>query len=216
MEVPEIVIPQIKTIQLPTIPTIEGNPYQVLNVPLPNINLPGCVKTHRDSSVKNTAIIEDDPGGAYFSCPTGELPSYTPIDYNPRELTIIEEKKEEKINTDTPKPPEQKQPEIPKKEKEEIVIPDCPGPKDQRIKDFRNESRLERVIGHKRGDDGIECITLYENVPFKDQFIPEISVIVSTALIGLVAASSPLLLNLVKPLVKNLVKKLTKKKNDIK
>ena len=52
MEVPEIVIPQIQTIQLPTIPTIEGNPYQVLNVPLPNINLPGCVKTHRDSSVK--------------------------------------------------------------------------------------------------------------------------------------------------------------------
>ena len=71
---------------------------------------------------------------------------------------------------------------------------------------------MERVIGHKRGEDGIECVTIYENVPFKDQYIPEVSTIVSTAVIGLVAASSPLLLNAVKPLVKQVVKKLTKKK----
>jgi len=74
---------------------------------------------------------------------------------------------------------------------------------------------LERVIGHKRGDDLIECITLYENVPFKDQYIPEVSTLVSTAVIGLVAASSPLLLNAVKPLVKQVVKKLTKKKDKV-
>jgi len=72
---------------------------------------------------------------------------------------------------------------------------------------------LERVIGHKRGDDEIECITLYENVPFVDQYIPEPSTIVSTAIIGLVAASSPFILNLIKPAIKNIVKKLTKKKD---
>ena len=94
-------------------------------------------------------------------------------------------------------------------------MPPCPGKSNQRVGDFRNEKRLERVIGHKRGDDGIECITLYEDVPFKDQYIPEVSSIVSTAVIGLVAASSPLLLNIVKPLVKNLVKKLTKKKDKV-
>jgi len=43
----------------------------------------------------------------------------------------------------------------------------------------------------------------------------EVSSIVSTAVLGLVAASSPLLLNIVKPLVKNLVKKLTKKKDKV-
>jgi hypothetical protein len=45
-----------------------------------------------------------------------------------------------------------------------------------------------------------------------DQYIPEPSTIVSTAVIGLVAASSPFILNAVKPLVKQIVKKLTKKK----
>ncbi len=68
----------------------------------------------------------------------------------------------------------------------------------------------------KRGEDGIECITLYESVPFKDQYIPEVSTIVSTAVIGLVAASSPLLLNAVKPLVKQIVKKLNKEKGKTK
>ena len=94
-----------------------------------------------------------------------------------------------------------------------MFIPPCPGKKDQRVGDFRNEKKLERVIGHKRGEDGIECITLYENVAFVDQYIPEFSTIVSTAIIGLVAASSPFILNLIKPAIKNIVKKLTKKKN---
>jgi len=49
-----------------------------------------------------------------------------------------------------------------------------------------------------------------------EQYIPEVSTIVSTAVIGLVAASSPLLLNAVKPLVKQIVKRLTKKKDKVK
>ena len=91
-------------------------------------------------------------------------------------------------------------------------MPPCPGKSNQRVGDFRNEKKLERVISHKRGDDGVECITIYEDVPFTSQYIPEVSTVVSTAIIGLVAASSPLLLNIIKPLVKQIVKKLTKKK----
>jgi hypothetical protein len=55
---------------------------------------------------------------------------------------------------------------------------------------------------------------LYEDVPFVDQYIPELSTIVSTAVIGLVAASSPLILNIIKPAIKNIFKKLTTKKKD--
>ena len=215
MEIPEIVVPNINTINIPTVVNIPNNINSTLNIPLPNINLPGCVKSHRDSSVKNTAIIEDDPQGAFFSCPEGSMPSYNPIDYNPRNLTIVEEKQENKPSAETPKPPPQKETKIPEKETEEKFIPDCPSSKQQRVGDFRNEKRLERVIGHERGEDNIECITLYENVTFKDQYIPEISTLVSTAVIGLVAASSPLLLNAVKPLVKNIIKKLTKKKKKV-
>ena len=120
------------------------------------------------------------------------------------------------VTNETPPLPETKQTDIPEiKEDKPIELEPCPGKKDQRVGDFRNEKRVERVIGHKRGDDGVECITIYEDVPFKDQYIPEVSTIVSTAVIGLVAASSPLLLNAVKPLVKQIVKRLTKKKDKV-
>ena len=210
MEIHEIVIPEIPQIN---VNTYISTPLPVLNVPLPNIDLPGCIKTHRDASVKNTQIIEDDVNGAFYSCPEGKIPSFVPINYDRKKIEIVEQKQESPPST--PDIPEAKQPEIPDipKEKETIKLEPCPGKNNQRVGDFRNEKRLERVIGHKRGDDGIECITIYEAVPFfPDRYIPEVSSIVSTAVIGLVAASSPLLLNIVKPLVKQIVKKLTKKK----
>ena len=210
MEIPNISIPDIKVPHL-NIPT--ANPYQVLNVPPPSIKLPGCVKYHRDASPKNTALYDDDPTGTTISCPTGSMPTFKPLLYDRRKIEIIENKEQEKRveNNETPIQEEVK-PDIPKEKKEIKVVP-CPGPKDQRINDFRNSSRLERVIGHEKSEDGTRCITIYEDVPFKDQYIPEVSTIVSTAVIGLVAASSPLLLNAVKPLVKQVVKKLTKKKD---
>ena len=212
MEIPNISIPDIKVPHL-NIPT--ANPYQVLNVPPPSIKLPGCVKYHRDASPKNTALYNDDPTGTTISCPSGSMPTFKPLLYDRRKIEIIENKEQEKRveNNETPIQEEVK-PNIPKEKKEIKVVP-CPGLKDQRINDFRNSSRLERVIGHEKSEDGTRCITIYEDVPFKDQYIPEVSTIVSTAVIGLVAASSPLLLNIIKPLVKNIVKKLTKKKDKI-
>jgi uncharacterized Zn finger protein (UPF0148 family) len=212
MEIPNISIPDIKVPHL-NIPT--ANPYQVLNVPPPSIKLPGCVKYHRDASPKNTALYDDDPTGTTISCPSGSMPTFKPLLYDRRKIEIIENKEQEKRveNNETPIQEEVK-PDIPKEKKEIKVVP-CPGPKDQRINDFRNSSRLERVIGHEKSEDGTRCITIYEDVPFKDQYIPEVSTIVSTAVIGLVAASSPLLLNVIKPLVKNIVKKLTKKKDKV-
>ena len=211
MEIHEIVIPEIPQIN---VNTYISTPLPVLNVPLPNIDLPGCVKTHRDASVKNTQIIEDDVNGAFYSCPEGKIPSFVPINYDRKKIEIVEQKQESPPST--PDIPKAKQPEIPDipKAKEAIKLEPCPGKNNQRVGDFRNEKRLERVIGHERGDDGIECITIYEDVPFTSQYIPEVSTIVSTAVIGLVAASSPLLLNIIKPLVKNIFKKLTSKKKN--
>ena len=209
MEIHEIVIPEIPQIN---VNTYISTPLPVLNVPLPNIDLPGCVKTHRDASVKNTQIIEDDVNGAFYSCPEGKVPSFVPINYDRKKIEIVEQKQESPPST--PDIPKAKQPEIPDipKAKEAIKLEPCPGKNNQRVGDFRNEKRLERVIGHKRGDDGIECISIYEDVPFTSQYIPEVSTVVSTTIIGLVAASSPLLLYIVKPLVKQVVKKLSKKK----
>ena len=206
MEIRDISIPEI---YVPDVPEIYSPHYITITAP-PEINVPGCTYQHRD--IKNTGnrnLLLEDPNGVFTTCDF-PFPSFIPLDYTPENLVITEEVP---IENEPPDMPETEQPEIPEIPKDETpTLPPCPGKSNQRVGDFRNEKRLERVTGHKRGDDGIECITIYEDVAFKDQYIPEVSTIVSTAVIGLVAASSPLLLNAVKPLVKQVVKKLTKKK----
>ena len=200
ISIPEIVIPDVY------IPQVILPSFDVLNV-----ETIGCKYYHRDTkNTGNRNLLIDDPNGVTSSCP---YPSFIPMNYQPESLIITEEAapaEKEPAKLPEGKPPKA---EIPKDKKDEPIVPPCPDKNDQRVGDFRNEKRLERVTGHKRGDDGIECITIYENVPFKDQYIPEVSTIVSTAVIGLVAASTPLLLNAVKPLVKQVMKKLSKKKS---
>ena len=204
MEIPNISIPEIK-IDIPL-----HIPYQVLNVPPPSIKLPGCVKYHRDASPKNTALYDDDPTGTMISCPYGSMPTFQPMLYDRRRLDIVESKEQEKRQetNETIESPTVK-PELPK-EKKKIVIPECPGPKDQRKGDYRNAKKLEIVVGHRL--DGTECITLYEPVNFKDQYIPSANQFVGVFSLALVGASAPLVLQLVRPLVKQAVSKLTKKK----
>ena len=204
MEIPEISIPEIR-INLPL-----HTPYQVLNVPPPSIQLPGCIRYHRDASPKNTALYEDDPTGTTISCPFGSMPTFQPMLYDRRRIEIVESEEQEKrqqtnetIDTPTVKP------ELPR-EKKEIVIPECPGPKDQRVGDYRNAKKLEIVVGHRL--DKTECITIYEDVPFKDQYIPSANQFVGVFSLALVGASAPLVLQLVKPIVKQVMTKLTKKK----
>ena len=206
IDIPNISIPEIK-IDLPL-----HTPYQVLNVPPPSIKLPGCVRYHRDASPKNTALYDDDPTGTIISCPYGSMPTFEPMLYDRRRLEIVESKEQEKRqenNETTPEPTTN--PELPK-EKKKIVIPECPGSKDQRVGDYRNSKKLEIVVSHRL--DGTECITIYEDVPFKDQYIPSANQFVGVFSLALVGASAPLVLQLVKPLVKQVMTKLTKKKKD--
>ena len=209
IEIPDI---QIREIHIPDVPEIYSPHYIEIAKP-PDIDVPGCTYQHRD--IKNTGnrnLLLEDPNGVYTTCDV-PFPSFIPLDYTPENLVITEEVP---VTNETPPLPETKQQDIPELPKDKAIeLEPCPGKNNQRVGDFRNEKRLERVIGHKRGEDGIECITLYESVPFKDQYIPEVSTIVSTAVIGLVAASSPLILNLIKPAIKNIVKKLTKKKDSV-
>ena len=210
IEIQEIVIPEIQSINVPIfVPSTSSS----LDVPLPNINLPGCVKTHRDIKPTNTAIVEDDVNGSFYSCPPGyELPSYVPIDYNPKKLEIVEQKQEQKP---AQKVPEKKfeQPQIPKQkeEKKKVQLVDCPGDDNLRVGQYASELKLEIVVSHRRSDDGLKCYEVYESVPFISQYLPPVSTVVSTTAIGLIAASSPALLSIIKPLVKKLVGRFSKK-----
>ena len=210
IEIQEIVVPEIQSINVPIfVPSTSTS----LDIPLPNINLPGCVKTHRDIKPTNTAIVEDDVNGSFYSCPPGyEIPSYVPIEYNPKKLEIVEQKQEQKP---AQKVPEKKfeQPKIPeqKKKKETVKLVDCPGDDNLRVGQYASELKLEIVVSHRRSDDGLKCYEVYEDVPFISQYLPPVSTVVSTTAIGLIAASSPALLSIIKPLVKKLVGRFSKK-----
>ena len=203
---------EIKEIDIPIIRIWEAEVPTLDLIYKPIVDIPGCVDAHRNNL---TELINEDGLGTYQACGTFDMPSYEPLEYNPSEFIYVtpnqaSQEQQQNIQTEQPKLPQKK------KEDKEIVIPPCPGKKDLRVGSFVNEKRLERVKGYVRGEDGIECITLYEDVPFKDQYIPNLPTVISTALIASVAATTPLLLNVVKPLVKNVIKKLTKKKKDVK
>ena len=213
MEIPEIGIREVNIPEVYIPEIYNPNPVLPITTNL-EIDVAGCTYQHRDiKNTGNTQLLLDDPNGVFLTCGESLFPSFYPIDYTPDQLIITEDLP---VSSEQPAMPETKTPEVEQpKEKEEVKFLECPSSKEQRVGDFRNEKKLERVIGHKKSEDGTICTTLYENVTFKDQFIPEVSTLVSTAVIGLVAASSPLLLNAVKPLVKQVVKKLTKKKNKV-
>jgi len=202
---------KIPKIEIPTISITRTNYYvpssNTLKITFPKIDLIGCIKTHRDSTVKNTQIIEDDPNGAFFKCGSnGEMPSYTPMEYNPNKLKFVEQKPPA---NNIPEPPPYKQPEIPKtKEKQIITIPPCPDPKQPlRVGSYANSKKYEKVKAFELVNG--ECNIIWEPVKFQEQYIPEVSTIISTAVIAFVAASSPLILNAIKPIIKKLI---TKKK----
>ena len=210
MEIPNINIPNIS---IPILNISTDNPYNVLNVPLPSIVLPGCYKQHRDASIKNTALYEDDPRGTTINCPNGSMPTFEPLLYDRRKIEITEIKEEKKEEVKEVQPEyKQEKPELPKKKEEEFFIK-CPGDKDLRVGMYTSEDRLEKVVGHKISEDGKTCITLFEETRFVDRWIPSPPLIINTSLIAITAATSPLLVNFLKNIVKTAVKKATSRKS---
>ena len=196
IKIPQITLPSVDIPQTPffTQHKLEGQ-------------IPGCNLFHRDlKTTRNPSLLIADPNGTFTTCPEGQIPSFDPIRFDMNELIYTESNP---VQNET-KPQEKIVIPPPVEKKKDIEFVDCPGKKDQRVGDFRNEKKLERVVGHERSEDGTICTTLYEDVPFKDQYLPEFSTVFSTAAIASVAAVTPLLLSAVKPLVKQLIKRIAK------
>ena len=197
--IPEIVIPDVY------IPQVILPSFDVLNV-----ETIGCKYYHRDTNnTGNRNLLIDDPNGVVSNCP---YPSFIPMNYQPESLIITEEAapvEEEPAKLPEGKPPKA---EIPKDKKDKPIVPPCPDKNDRRIGEYTSEARTERVKSYKRGSDGIECIAEYEQVTFVDSFLPSPSAALNVAAISLIAASSPLLLGLIKSGSKTLFKKLLGKK----
>ena len=216
MEIPEI---NIKKINIPEIyiPEIYNPNPNLPLIPNLEINVAGCTYQHRViKNTGNTQLLLDDPNGVFTECDS-VFPNFYPIDYKPDQLIITEDLP---ISNNNPPMPESEQTKkTPPKKQQNIEIPECPSRQDQKIGDYRNSRRIEKVIGHKLSSDKTECITLYEDVPFRETFIGTPEVLISTAVIGLVAGGSaalvPIIQGIAKSAIKQISKRLTKKKKDV-
>jgi len=214
MEIPEIGIKQINVLEIYVPEIYKPDPVLPVITNL-EIDIVGCTYQHRDiKNTGNTQLLLDDPNGVFLTCGESLFPSFYPIDYRPDQLVITEDLP---ITNDAPPMPESDIPKVnnTEKKKEDLVIPECPSRKDQAVGDYRNSKRTSRVIGHKLSSDKTECITLYEDVPFRETFIGTPEVLVSTFAIGVVAGGSaalvPLIQGAAKAGIKNLGKRFSKK-----
>ena len=203
-------------------PQVTNNidPPVVLRAGTPIIDMPGCVKVHKENvrdQSRNKNLVNDDPKGNMVLCDAG-MPYYEPPNYDARELTwqtvTTPEEEAEGVDTDmdvdtdfeTPGTPE-----IPKTGSDEV---ECPPLNARRIGD-RNQKGDEQVKEYKLTPDGKICETIWEPVPVVDQYLPSVGTITTTATIATVATASALfakpiadlLLKVIKPAVKKAMAK---------
>ena len=120
------------------VPFVPSNhPSVTTQIGFPIVEIPGCVKMHKDKQDKVTRLpfdkdlVNQDEDGVTSLCPHGEYQTYDAMDYTPEQLIILRE---------TPPPPVSPPPEVaPPPEIEPPELPDtgdiggkeevpCPGP----------------------------------------------------------------------------------------
>ena len=198
---PDIKLPEI------TLPTIDIPDTPYFTKPKLEGKLPGCYLYHRDlQTTRNPSLLIADKRGTYTVCPNGEMPSYTPMRYDPAQIIYTEPTQVNTAPTSTqdtnvvnPKP----------KQEKKIEYEPCPPEGALRIGSYINEKRLE-VIKDYIMENGV-CRTIYESVSFVDSVLPSPSAALNVVTISLLAASSPLLLGVLKSLSKTIFKKVLNK-----
>ena len=220
INIPNITIPNVVSNQqwLNSIPNIPSNhPPITTHIGFPIVEIPGCVKMHKDNQDKVTRmpfdhdLVNQDEDGVTTLCPHGEYPTYDAMDYTPEQLIIQRETAPPPVEP----PPEIEPPEIPDTGdiggKEEVA---CPGPGQLRVGDI-TQSGDERVIGHELSADGKVCETLYEPTTPIEKFIPSTNQVTNTLAIAVIATAgataTPIILRIVRPILKKLWDTIQKK-----
>ena len=239
MSIPKIQIHKVETYQIPNVQnvyiprwmTTQPNvdyliPPVVINIGSPIVNIPGCVKAHKDNKIHKNNIpidkdlVENDEGEAMTLCPDGSYPSYDAMNYEPEQLIMTYEQKAPVVppppepNVDTPETPN-----IPKTDDEEVP---CPGPNAPRIGDVA-QNQKEKVSGYELQKDPANpkkeiCVILYEDIGVVEAYLPSANVATTTAAIATVAGASALLakpladllLRVFKPAIKQVLGKVNK------
>ena len=159
-------------VSIPRVPSITDTLY----IGVPIINVPGCVEAHKDGR-KNRVLKDDDPDGTQVFC-DAETPSFSPIEYTPEDLIIIQE---------APPPP------VANTEKPPLETPPIP--------DIPKTSEDKEVIATE--EQPVTWVEEYLPSPAEVSTTTAIAVIATGA-----AAATPLILRIVKPIVKQISKKI--------
>ena len=184
-------------------------PPVVLNIGNPIVNMPGCVKAHKDNQYHKSGLpvdknlVEQDPDKAMILC-DAQVPSYDAMNYEPEQLIIVREAPVPNV----PPPETPPTPDVPDtgdlSSDEEVP---CPGPAQLRVGDT-TQSGDEKVIGHELSEDGKVCVTLYEPTTIIQKFLPSINQTTSVTALAVVAtagaAATPLLIRVIRPVIKKL------------
>ena len=193
---------------------IPAAPPVTTTVGTPIVNIPGCVKAHKDNS-ENVNLKDEDDKGVMTLCDAG-TPSFSPIDYDATRIKLEQEPpKPPPIKPPAkPEPPEAPTPQVPKTE---APIPECPT-REQQLKNPVGKilEGNKKITGYEMV--GKECLMVTEQLNIPDQIIsniPNAGAVTTTASIAVVATTSALLakpladllLKVVKPAVKKVMKK---------
>ena len=220
INIPNVVIPKFGTneVWLNGVPFVPSNhPSVTTQIGFPIVEIPGCVKMHKDNHDHVTrmpfdkVLVNQDEKGSTTLCPHGEYPTYDAMDYTPEQLIIQRETPPPEVAP----PPEIEPPELPDTGdiggKEEIA---CPGPGQLRVGDI-TQSGDERVVGHELSADGKTCVTLYEDTSPVEKFLPSTNQATTTLAVAVIAtagaAATPLILRVVKPILTKIWKTIQKK-----
>ena len=199
-------IPDVTNVYIPRWMTTQPNvdyliPPVVINIGNPIVDIPGCVKAHKDNKQHKTGIpidkdlVENDEGEAMTLCPDGSYPSYDAMNYEPEQLQMTYSTEAPPVAP--PPDPEVNTPEtpsIPKTDGEEVP---CPGPNAPRIGDVA-QNQKEKVSGYELQKDPANpkkeiCVVLYEDIGVVEAYLPSANVATTTAAIATVAGASALL-----------------------
>ena len=220
INIPNVVIPKFGTneVWLNGVPFVPSNhPSVTTQIGFPIVEIPGCVKMHKDNQDKVSGLpfdkdlVNQDEKGSTTLCPHGEYPTYDAMEYTPEQLIIQRETPPPPVSP----PPEIEPPEIPDTgdlgKKEDVP---CPGPGNLRVGDV-TQSGDERVVGHKLSDDGKVCETLYEPTTAIEKFIPSTNQATNALAIAVIATAgataTPIILRIVKPILTKIWKTIQKK-----
>ena len=217
IKVPKITIP---TVDIPSVPFVTE--FVLTGVQ------PACDLVDRDLKITQNPTIVFYNRKQYATCPQGPITTIAPVE---EEKTTAPKAERQKIRSIVYDPNDTIETEnssqyssgiklkgafMPPKDddKDEQEPPPCPDlSRVLPVGSFTSDLRTERIKEYKRADNGYDCIPILEEVTFLKSVLPTPAAALNVVAVSFIAASTPLLLPIVKSASKTIFKKIIAKFN---